>query len=301
MKIINSMRLIAIVTLLGIQLLHPASAASHQEAPLLSLEDVVFEGSGPVFDAGGSLVVVGRVRFSAVTADGLEIEASGELSLLKQDQGHGDPAVTGIIDGILGRLGDITDGHSHTFTGRAQVGLDSISVDQQRFEASGSIRLHMEILEPALVREFEIEADTLPGNDGRWSARFRGEDKLDLGVRIDGFFVPSNDWGVWNDTNGVHLQGDVEVLALLDSRADPLSFEDMAGEEQFVFDDTDGAERLYFVYDDWGRLSNIEPSAEVEGRFTARLRLRLIGHDAASHNGVLNIQVGDVIDSPSEQ
>lgn len=301
MKLINGVRLIVIVAALGTQFLHTASAASHQEAPMLSLEDVVFEGSGPVFDADGNLVSVSRVYFSAVTASGHELEGSGELSLHGQDQDPGAPAVTGRIADILGRFRDITDGTSKTLTGQAQVDLDSISVDQQRFAASGGMRLHTHLLEPALVREFDIEAVAVPSDDGRWSARFHGEDTLGLGVRIDGFYVPSNEWGVWEDTDVVHLQGDVEALALLDSAVDPLSFEDKAGEEHFMFDDTEGAERLYFVYDDWGRLSKIETSAEVEGRFSARLTLRVIGHDAASHDGVLNIQVGDVIVSESER
>jgi hypothetical protein len=293
------MRLFAIVAVLGIQFSHPAPAADHREAPALNLEDVVFEGSGPVFDADGKLVAVDRVRLSGVTADGHEVEASGELSLHGQHQDNGDPAKTGIIDDILGRLRDITDGTSKTFTGRAQVGFDSISVDDQLFAAIGGMRLHAHLLEPALVREFDIEALAVPGNDGRWSARFHGADRLGLGVRIDGFYDSRNQWGVWDDTEIVHLRGDVEALALLDSAADPLSFEDKAGQEQFVFDDTGGAEQIYFVYDDWGRLSDIEHSAEIEGRFTARLTLRVIGHDAASHDGVLNIQVGDVILSQS--
>ena len=301
MKLINSMRLFAIVAVLGIQFLHPASAASHRDAPLLSLDDVVFEGSGPVFDADGKLVAVDRVRFSGVTADGHEVEASGVLTLLEQNPDHSDPAVTGTIDAILGRVGHAGDATRDNFSGQAKVGFDSFSVDQQRFEANGGMRLQLEILEPALVREFDIEADTVQANDGRWSARFRGQDTLGLGVQIDGLFLSSCEWGVWPDSCGSIIQGDVEALGLLDSAADPLSFEDKAGEEHFVFDDTDGAERLYFVYDDWGRLSDIEPSAEVEGRFSARLTLRVIGLDAASHDGVLNIQVGDVILSQSER
>jgi len=288
MRLIEVKRLIATAAVLGIQLLHPAAAADHYNAPLLPLEAVVFEGSRPVFDAADNLVSVGRVHFSAVTAAGLEIEGSGELTLPEQHQDAGDHALTGSIDDILGRIGDIKDGTSKTFMGRAQVSLNSFSVDQQLFAASGGMQLQAEILEPVLVHEFDIEADAVQTNDGRWSAHFHGADRLGLGVRIDGFYVPANEWGVWDDPDIVHLEGEIKALALKDSAAESLSFEDKAGEEE-----------IYFTYDEWGNLSHISPSTEVEGRFSARLTLRLIGHDAASHDDVLNIQVGDVIVSES--
>ena len=280
----ETIRSITIAAVLCIQFLQPAPAANSLEAPLLELDQVVFEGSRPAFDVDGDLVAVSRIHFSAVTAGGLEIEGSGELSLPGQNRAAGAPATIGIISDILGRLQEIPDGTSKTFTGSAQVDFASMTVDGSRFAASGRMQLRVQLLEPAPVREFDVEAEAVQGSDGRWRARFHGTDRLGLGVHVDGFFVPSNEWGIWDDIDIFQLDGAVEALGLLG-----------AGADQGVFDDKSGAEQVYFVYGGPGRFDNIAASTTEAGRFAATLTLpiTIIGHTDNTGDAYVYIREAD--------
>lgn len=309
MNLKNSLLLIVIVASLGFQSSNPVQAASHMEAPLLAFDTVEFGGSRPLFDADGGLLAVDRVHFSVVTADGIEFAGRGDLTVSGQDPGTNHPAMIGTIDNIIGFTGNITDGTSKTFTGLAHVALHSISADEQRFAATGDLWLEVQQMETAPTREFEIEANLLQGSDGRWSARFSGEDSE--GARIDGLFVPVDTSGVWDDTDILHLLGDVEALEFLPPEKDQNSFEDKKDEEEIYFSSywTPGslkgeafsATKAEAAY--WRMAINQmpPPSATDDGHFTATLVLPFSDNKVNHQHGSLNFQVDEMIVSQSQR
>lgn len=308
MKLSKTIRSIAMVAALAMSFSNPLQAASHMEAPQLALDAVEFEGSRPLFDADGGLLAVDRVHFRAVTADGVEFAGRGDLSLHGQDPGNNDTTMTGTLDNITGFTGNITDGISKTFAGMAHVALHSISADPHRFAAAGDMWLEVRQMENTPVREFNIEGALLQGSDGRWRARFQGEDSE--GARIDGLFVPVDAQAAWDEPDRLHLLGEVEALELLPPEGDQNSFDDKTDEEEIYFAyyapgslkgqalSATKAEAAYW------RMANGQmppPSASDDGRFTATLVLPFSDNRINHQHGPLNIQVDEVIVSQSQR